>query len=348
MRVKMRVFLFLYSFILIISNFAHGTNFNKYFALPPFLSTTVPPNVLFLVDVSGSMYESAYNPNKFGKYYCLDPINGCGNQYRGDEEGYFVPDAVYQFNPETFTWEITNGTPDACPKSIVDLFPSDIADSIKNLWNSNLGYTSAFIESLMFFVEDFIENEDIASYVYNRYFEDEDFYLLKFDSHKKYLGSCLNYLLMSRYDLLRWAITGGRPKYCGFISDPNAAPNKDPNCDPELSVYCQGDSCILETSMHIIDLTTPQRTWIQVPKSRIDGIIEKLRKLSVKPRLGVMFFNGIPTGRKVYIGDYPYVSSASDADPEHPYCIKLRMSGAILWTPEKRQYMLETSLKIQY
>ena len=47
------------------------------------------------------------------------------------------------------------------------------------------------------------------------------------DESKLYQGSCLNFVFMRRIDLLRWAITGGKPASCttGYDYD---------YCDPDL------------------------------------------------------------------------------------------------------------------
>ena len=74
-------------------NGSHVTN-TTYWIDPPFLSTKVPPNVLIVLDSSGSMndqaYASTYNPSQFvsGNYY-----------------GYFDPASLYIYSSSR--WQVT-------------------------------------------------------------------------------------------------------------------------------------------------------------------------------------------------------------------------------------------------
>ena len=70
---------------------------------PPYLVSSVPPNVLFVMDTSGSMngqaYSSSFNPAQFksGHYY-----------------GYFEPDKMYVYTTNN-TWEETTDTGSSDP-----------------------------------------------------------------------------------------------------------------------------------------------------------------------------------------------------------------------------------------
>ncbi|WP_457625529.1 pilus assembly protein [Persephonella sp.] len=211
----------------------------NYCATPPFLSTSVPPNILFVIDKSGSMSWSAYNPDTDGTGWC-ESSSGCGWTYKGDEEGYFIPNKVYEYSgsyPDG-VWRETTHTPDSCP----------------NRW--------------------------------------EDVY-----DGGSYLGSCLNFLLMSRVDLLRWAITGGRPEGCNGISSTS--------CDPSL--VCTGSTCTIESLYS---------DKVEVPISRIKGILQIFENQENRPRFGALFYSSSIYDHKVYIGDY---LDGQNADPDHPY-----------------------------
>ncbi len=214
--------------------------------VPPFLTTAVSPNILFVIDVSGSMDWSAYNPGSDGRGWCNDSA-GCGWTYTGNEEGYFIPDRVYAFNSTANYWEETTASPDPCPNRVNDL-----------------NYSRA------------------------------------------YRGSCLNFLLMSRIDLLRWAVTGGRPRECDY-SDPFDTFE----CDPDL--VCTGTTCVLEATS----------TWdrVLVPKERVRGILQIMEEEVSRPRFGALFYSAGLRTQKVYIGDYPYTGGGSPgaADPDYPY-----------------------------
>lgn len=91
---------------------------------PPIVSEAVPPNVMLVIDVSGSMGWCAYNPTS-SKWGCCYNNNGCGWTYTGSEEGYFEPDKIYEFKQVTvgssrnvWAWVISNSTSYSnCPKS---------------------------------------------------------------------------------------------------------------------------------------------------------------------------------------------------------------------------------------
>ncbi len=95
----------------------------SYCYIPPSLGQAVQPNVMLLIDVSGSMSWCAYNPysNKIG---CCTNSGGCGWTYTGKEEGYFDPNKVYRWTNSCNTgsyrggcWIETTGNPSTCPKT---------------------------------------------------------------------------------------------------------------------------------------------------------------------------------------------------------------------------------------
>jgi len=245
----MTLMIFVPLVILCVCSLSRGS-MTDYSATPPFLSTSVAsPNILFLVDKSGSMSWAAYNPDTDGTDFCNN-VNGCGNSLSGDEEGYFIPSSTYHLvgscnhnNYYNCYWEASSGSASDCPHT----------------WQQ------------------------------------------VYDNHLYYTGACLNFLLMSRMDLLRWAITGGRPQSCGGFSDSD--------CDPDLA--CTGSTCTLES------------VWsdrVVVPTSRLNGITQMFEDENTRPRFGVLFFSGDLMSHKVYIGDYPSsCCGGGNADPNHPY-----------------------------
>ena len=237
--------------------------------VPPFLTTSVPPNVLFVIDVSGSMNWSAYNPSPDGRRWCddddpdHDPSNGnaCGNTYTGSEEGYFIPDRVYRWNSSQRYWEPVDGvTPAPCPDRLREL-----------------------------------------------------------DTANAYMGSCLNFHLMSRMDLLRWAVTGGRPRQCDYSDEFFST-----DCDPRI--VCTGTTCVLEAIGAGGLLGSYDPPWdansgglmvtrILTPIDRVRGILQDLAEDQARPRFGALFYSDTgPRGPKVYVGDYPYPTSEDSSD----------------------------------
>ncbi len=95
------------AFVIFVSNFAFANcQSPSADAIPPFLGTTstIPPNVLIVMDISGSMSWSAYNYNDTGSY-------------SGNEEGYFDPNSVYSYNSSQGYWYINNNAKkvSSCP-----------------------------------------------------------------------------------------------------------------------------------------------------------------------------------------------------------------------------------------
>ena len=147
-------------------------------------------------------------------------------------------------------------------------------------------------------------------------------------------GNKLNYALMSRIDVVRWAITGGRPTSCA--SDSSCNSSSPPSscfdasyCDPELynqpgnsgggkvGTVCDANGCTLLTNG---DLTYSYgaKHQIKVPWSRInDSLVNTFKNLAVKPRMGGFFYSGtgVRTRGQVYVGDFTGPNSTSTQFP---------------------------------
>jgi hypothetical protein len=93
---------FLYT--MVIPHTVHAQTMADYTAAPPFVSENVPPNVLLVMDNSGSMNESAYHPS--GEAY--DPAK----EYRG----YFALGKCYSYASSKFN-PITNTAATGAPCS---------------------------------------------------------------------------------------------------------------------------------------------------------------------------------------------------------------------------------------
>lgn len=79
---------------------ASPTTMVDYTAYPPFVGNAMPPNVLILMDNSGSMDDSAYHQN--GEVYNSSTVYG----------GYFNPTSCYTYGSGKFS--VTGGTPPSC------------------------------------------------------------------------------------------------------------------------------------------------------------------------------------------------------------------------------------------
>ena len=269
----MRKIKYFLGLLIILVAVTRSADMADYCSVPPFIGGAVEPNILFVVDASGSMRWCAYNPRLNGKG-CGNYTSGWAGKYRGDEEGYFIPDHVYILNPTLGYWVETTATPANCPKTMYDL-----------------------------------------------------------DLTQPYRGSCLNFLLMTRIDLVRWAITGGRPASCATSSSceaenpPSSCFNVN-RCDPELygqpgaNLSCDNDGCILSIQNPYI----PEwwgGNWIyvryvKVPWNRIyDALVFRFKRLTTKPRMGALFYSGHGVrDHKVYIGDF---TSSNALETDFPY-----------------------------
>ncbi|GAB5045925.1 pilus assembly protein [Thermodesulfovibrio sp. TK110] len=121
------VFLFFVCFLIKDNPSVESIDMANYCYMPPSIGQTFPPNVLFVIDVSGSMSWCAYNPTS-SKQSCCNNSSGCGWIYHGDEEGYFIPDKVYERQyisipngGNDYVWVETTGTASTCPKTANDI-----------------------------------------------------------------------------------------------------------------------------------------------------------------------------------------------------------------------------------
>ena len=245
---------------------------NDYCQFPVSIQTPVEPNVLFLIDTSGSMGWKAYSygdSDRDGDGY-LDGYNGSVTY-----EGYFDPEKHYREEGGVFVEATPTGSP--CVKTCTQwkCRSHNLGDCV---WNAH-GCSGKW-----------------ACCVSWESSGDCDIYS----------GNYLNYAHMTRIDLLRWALTGGRPESCN-----NSIRSCDPEVYPDTQLSCDADGCVLETNEGI---------KVKVPWERISGarggLLFQLKNLSPRPLIGAMFFDTSGVTRTVYIGDF--VASAS-FDGVNPY-----------------------------
>jgi len=77
--------------MLAMASGALGAVMADYTAVPPFLTTSVPPNLLLLIDNSASMYDLAYVDDQD---YCYDDTYNNATEYAG----YCNPDTWYKYD----------------------------------------------------------------------------------------------------------------------------------------------------------------------------------------------------------------------------------------------------------
>ncbi|MDQ7055807.1 MAG: VWA domain-containing protein [Persephonella sp.] len=248
------IFLLVLVSIVILFKISESSMLN-YCSVPPFLTTAVSPNILFVIDKSGSMSWAAY----YRTWSSTNNISEIGT-YNPDTiyEGYFIPDRIYK--------------------------------NVSGIWKETSDSENCTIH---------------RNTIYTGYGGDYNYYTYYWVE-----GTCsgnkLNFARMTRIDLLRWAVTGGRPTGCGSFTD------KD--CDPDLK--CIGNTCVLETHPMYKSNWNWTEEYVEVPKWRINGILQIFEKEENRPRFGALFYSSGIYSDKIYIGDYP---NGNDADPDHPY-----------------------------
>ncbi len=209
--------------------FSNGCSNEDFATTPPFLSQPVSPNILFVVDKSGSMGWTAYS---FGA-----AVYDSAKTY----EGYFDPAVRYEL--DTGVWVETTDA-NTCTVG------PDNGDDPRTV-------------------------SGICS------------------------GNELNFAVMDRVDVLRWALTGGRPTTC--VSE------TDSTCDPEIE--CTGATC---------DIITNTGHTVRARTERVTGLTRTFADSESRPRFALLFYDSDIYDHKVYAGDYPDGGDAS-SDTDHPY-----------------------------
>lgn len=262
--------------ILSIPALSAGQSMTNYCQMPSSIGTPIDPNLMLLVDVSGSMGWKAYsygdsdgNSDGF-----LDGYSAATTY-----EGYFDPTKFYTLDASNVYVETTpTGSP--CVKTCADHVCrkwgfgdcdwNEYGCSGTKPWGCCLEWTSS-------------GDCDLTS------------------------GNYLNYALMTRIDVLRWALTGGRPESCN-----NSIQSCDPEVYPNAQLSCAADGCILISS----DGSTKVKTRWERLTGNHGGLLFQLKNLSPKPLIGAMFYQDSGVVQTVYIGDF--VASAS-YDGVNPY-----------------------------
>ena len=109
--IKKVLFLFSLSIIWTFSAFGNSS-INKYCSIPPFAATKVKPNVVFLMDFSGSMQFPAYYRCDFSApYYFRSKVAYCGfvsanYNPKVDYYGYFSSDKYYVYDRTLKAWKV--------------------------------------------------------------------------------------------------------------------------------------------------------------------------------------------------------------------------------------------------
>ncbi len=259
-----------------------------YCQMPSSIGTPVDPNVLLVIDTSGSMGWCAYS-SKTGSGSCEPSPStySATTTYEGyfDPTKYYKPvdtsDEVTACDPSTSTclWVETTPTGAPCVQTCTNwkcrstylgsCDPKGTHGCSSSKWACCTAWTSSGDC-----------NVDTGNY--------------------------LNYKYMRRVDALRWALTGGRPESCN-----NSIQSCDPEVYPNSQLSCDAFGCNLKGTDGVTLVKAP---WERITGNR-GGLLFQLKALSPKPLMGGMFYDSNGVNRTVYIGDFTASASYDGVQP---------------------------------
>ena len=269
-----------------------------YCQAPSTVTTAIPPNVLLMVDGTGSMSTYAYNSTSTP----YDPNKAY--------EGYFDPEQEYVQESNGIWVEKGNRVcTKTCTPTCEETNVAGTCGAKNSTWNGKtcsgkLGYPCCISTTISYCPE--ADN-----------------------------GNHLNYLNMERIDGIHWALTGGTPLGCnGTVANCDASQiTKKPiytgttanTCYDDGTVVINGDTvnvpggCIIKTN----NGTQVRARWDRLTGNN-GGLLYKLQGLPIQPRIGLMLFDSTTAATavsgNVLIGDFkPTSPSPPSYDAAHPY-----------------------------
>ena len=120
-------------------------------------------------------------------------------------------------------------------------------------------------------------------------------------SNKVYSGSCLNYWVMTRIDVFRWAMTGGVPDGCTSSSK---------KCNPQQAFENETTGNIKTHTGEIIKIPLEGEHGV------FDAVLYDLETKELRPRIGIMLYGGSKIKDSVYVGDF---TQSVNVSQEYPY-----------------------------
>ena len=211
--------------LLVVPILSEGQDMTDYCQLPSSIEAPIDPNLLLVIDVSGSMGWKAYSygdtdSNSDGY---LDGYNATTTY-----EGYFDPAKFYELNASNVYVETPTGLPcvKECTKWKCQNYNlGDCVKGAQGCGKTKWACCTAWKSS---------GNCTLTS------------------------GNYLNYQKMTRIDVLRWTLTGGKLQSCV-----NSVETCDPEVYPNSKLSCDNNGCIL--------LSSDGATKVKVPWARITG-----------------------------------------------------------------------------
>jgi type IV pilus assembly protein PilY1 len=296
-----RLFCIAFFFLYMLGSplYTHGAaDMENYCQFPSSITNALDPNVLFVVDLSGSMQWCAYSdkgtsyPDYFSTVSCESTAAGYTYDASKRYEGYFDPDKYYTLNGSGVYIETAPPTGTPCTR----ICPTTTScSSSQSSSKTGLCYK---------------ESPCSGTKKYNccsgGWGQTGDCGLV--DS-----GNFLNYKFMRRIDVLRWVLTGGKPESCtGGTNPTDKQCSLDTYPNSQLTTTCDSDGCIL--------LGTNGTTKVKARWDRLTGadggLLFQFKNYKVKPVIGTMLYQGTGISHWVRIGDF---TSSNDYDSLNPY-----------------------------
>ncbi len=179
---------------------SEGRNMTDYCQLPSSIENPIDPNVLFAIDVSGSMGWCAYTGEFCNTVtYPYDGAPTGTTTY----EGYFDPQKYYQLNVTDNVYYEYIPTGITC-QQVPDETTRTCKGSTTSYYGCYKNTTECKNSSKPWWCATKQNRSGIAI---------------------RNTGNYLNYMHMRRIDILRWSLTGGKPEGCN---------NSIKSCDPEV------------------------------------------------------------------------------------------------------------------
>ncbi len=334
----------------------NAASMGDYCQSPPFVSSQIGPNILFVIDDSGSMGWQAYAKDK----------NGSGDvaydtARTSPYEGLFTPEKYY-INTGTTSNPIyvedTSATPQVCSYTLPRVCMS--VDTGNNCYKDKKTHGDT---------QKCTSNTTPYNCATGKTCTAADYHST---------GAFLNYVYMSRLDLTKWAVTGGSPATCLNLND------GDDYCNPweyvtvtgtgKVNSVCDATGCYMQVqySGKFMDPggyanwgtfggtcssasssanssnfstypcytgTSVSSMQVKVPWSRINmSLVKEFKDLTIRPRMGVMTYGWPGSSNtaildQVYVGDFTQNNSSASTYPFMNLITTINRAGVSTFTP---------------
>jgi type IV pilus assembly protein PilY1 len=280
----------------VFSSLVSATTMTSYCQAPP-MKQAISPNIMLVIDVSGSMddkaYSGTYDSNKTYEGY-FDPAKYYAYVYSDGTNTSFIYSSV----STTLYYEEEPYTGTACQKGTCENWVGRTTNPGGCIAKGAAGYSATCGTSNYCCCSSWGSTGDCGN--------------LK-------SGNRFNFDNMRKVDLLRWAMTGGTPAYSPLPAPPTTTlcagtQNDGTYCDPQqwaaqptkVGRDCNPtNGCVL--SWNPTSTTNSYQYKVRVPWNRVmNGLAFLMQTLPVVPRMGSLFYSGsqVESQGRTYLGDF--------------------------------------------